>query len=599
MSLLEFILTTHLQPVSLTIRENESLLYDPKRQHWLHFQAPIAIKQAHTPQNLHTLLHDVEHLVENEGYHAAGFVTYEAAKAFDEAFAVHPSTHLPLAWFGLYPPPTPCLPKWPAPSTPSTTWTPSISREHYDHAIQKVKAHIQAGDTYQVNYTFRMRSTLHEDPWHLFARMIQSQGHEHYGAFIHTKEWALCSASPEMFFVRDGETIHSEPMKGTVQRGTTLEDDRAHADWLHHSEKNRAENTMIVDMVRNDLTRIAERGSVHATRLFDIKKYATLWQMTSLVEAKTQASLHEIFRALFPAASITGAPKIRTMELIKDLEPSPRGIYTGAIGMLAPDKQAQFNVAIRTVSVDKTNKQAEYGVGGGIVWDSQDHAEFEECQTKTRVLIQTPRTFSLLETLLWTSGEGYPRLHFHLERLQQSATYFSYPLPLSALTAQLKALPQTFSQNPHKLRLLVAQDGSFHIESTPLPSPQQHPRRIALDTQPLHSDETFLYHKTTQRDLYQQARHRHPKADDVLLYNERGEVTETTIANIAIAQDGQLWTPPVSSGLLPGTYRAYLLDKGTLQERVIRKDELCDGAEIYLMNGVRGLWKATLYKTAL
>ncbi len=312
---------------------------------------------------------------------------------------------------------------------PALSWEPSICRKTYEAGIQKVRELIRKGDTYQVNYTYRLRAGFAGDPWALFAGMVQAQG-AHYSAFIHAGDWVICCASPELFFRRQGADLLCRPMKGTSPRGLWSADDAAQAEALRTSVKNQAENVMIVDMVRNDLGRVARLGSVGVRSLFDVEKYPTLWQMTSTVKCETSASVPEIFGALFPAASITGAPKVRTMAIISELEDSPRRIYTGSIGFIAPGGFAQFNVAIRTVLIDRHAQAAEYGVGGGIVWDSVPETEFEECQTKSRILTTPRPQFALLETMRWTPKEGFYLLDLHLRRLARiSRILFVEPRP--------------------------------------------------------------------------------------------------------------------------------------------------------------------------
>ncbi|MCK4467634.1 MAG: chorismate-binding protein, partial [Desulfobacterales bacterium] len=338
-----------------------------------------------------------------------------------------------------------------------------------------------------------------------------------------------------------------------------------------HSEKNRAENVMIVDMVRSDMGRIAHTGSIQVDELFALEKYPTLWQMTSTVTAKTKAGLSEIFRALFPPASITGAPKPRTMQIIAELETGPRRIYTGSIGFISPDRKAQFNVAIRTVLVDKIKGQAEYGVGGGIVWDSTETIEFEESQTKAKILTERLSDFSLLETILWVPENGYYLLQQHLARLKDSAIYFSFSADIDAIRDKLLSLAGAFPHTAHKVRLLVAKNG--HITCKPevlRHSIVRHIQRVCLAQSPIDSSNPFLYHKTTNRRVYDQALASCPGYDDVILWNEKGEVTESCIANIVIELDGKLYTPPVQCDLLAGTFRAWLIKQNKVREKVIR-----------------------------
>ena len=528
----------------------------------------------------------------NNGLYAAGFVSYEAAPAFDPALTTHPPDDFPLAWFGLYP--APCRIADPGLTASTSTdisfdipWQATVNADDYREAIRKIKNWIGKGETYQVNYTFRLRAPFHGDPRQIFTQMIRTQG-SGYGAFVNTERWTLCSASPELFFSLSNRNLTCRPMKGTAPRGLTRQDDDRQAAELAASSKNRAENVMIVDMVRNDMGRLAQE--VHVTDLYRIEKYPTLWQMTSEVHCMTDAGFTDIFRALFPAASITGAPKVQTTKLIADLEDSPRRIYTGAIGFLTPDKRAQFNVAIRSLLIDKQNETAEYGVGGGIVWDSETDSELDECHVKARILIRSHPEFELLESFLWTPAGGYHFLQEHLERLTDSASYFTWQMDPKVIRGTLDEFAQNLRGCPHKIRLLLSRNGKIHIEGVPLialPTPY----RIGLAHSPIDPHDVFLYHKTTRRIVYDQALAEAPGYDDLLLWNERGELTESCRANLIIELDGMLLTPPVSCGLLPGTCRASLLQKGLIREGKIHRNDLKRCTAVYLANAVRGRWQ--------
>jgi para-aminobenzoate synthetase/4-amino-4-deoxychorismate lyase len=421
----------------------------------------------------------------------------------------------------------------------------------------------------------------------LFRRLAQSQGYG-YPAYINTGEYEICSASPELFFSIDGERIVTRPMKGTARRGRLVQQDREMAGWLQNSEKNRAENLMIVDMIRNDLGKIAKTGSVRVDRLFDIEKYPTLWQMTSSVSAQSAATITEIIAALFPCASITGAPKANTMKIISELESTPRNVYTGSIGYIGPNRKAQFNVAIRTVLIDRKHSVAEYGVGGGIVWDSGKADEYEECKVKARVLSDSRPYFSLLETMLWTPQNGYLLLDEHMQRITDSANYFDYAFDIGLVQARLKELVTGSGKHTYKVRLLVGHNGDISLQKEPLNASPSGKVCISLAAEPVQSDNIFLYHKTTNRKLYDHARSLlRMKCEDVLLWNERGEITETTIANVVVQIDGTLYTPPVTCGLLPGTFRHSLIQQGKIQEKVITISMLRECEKIFLVNSVR------------
>jgi para-aminobenzoate synthetase/4-amino-4-deoxychorismate lyase len=389
-----------------------------------------------------------------------------------------------------------------------------------------------------------------------------------------------------LFFQLDDQTITCRPMKGTVKRGRTTFEDLEQSNWLKNSSKNRAENVMIVDMIRNDLGRIAKIGSVQVAELFQTERYPTLWQMTSTVSAQTHASVTDIFRGLFPCASITGAPKISTMKIIHDLEKTPRKIYTGSIGYLFPERKAKFNVAIRTALIDTGTRKAEYGLGGGIVWDSTSDDEYAEALLKARLLTEPPPPeFSLLETLLWTPEEGYFLLEKHIERLLDSAQYFDFAISGDEVDNHLSKLAKGFV-NAQRVRLLIDRQGNVRSEHI---SHQQIDQALkaTLANLPVNSNDVFLFHKTTERSIYERARQNHPAMDDVLLYNENGDLTEFTIGNLVVEQNGELLTPPITCGVLAGTFRAYLVESGTVRERTVPVQQLKDCTRIFRVNSVR------------
>ncbi|OPY83375.1 MAG: Aminodeoxychorismate synthase component 1 [Syntrophorhabdus sp. PtaU1.Bin153] len=572
--------------------ENSVVLYDSFKEQWSLYHHPLKIHVAYDLQSVAKVFAAIEQDVTLNRFYAAGFVAYEAGPAFDPALTVRSSGTLPLVWFGVYREPDQIsFEPLPRDDPQIISWEPSVSESEYRHSFETIKEYIRAGHTYQVNYSFRLRAPFSRDPWPLFVQMVHAQAYG-YGAFVNTDAWTICSASPELFFTLEKGELVSRPMKGTAPRGLWHTDDMEKAAQLAQSEKNRAENVMIVDMVRNDMGQIADRVT-HVSDLFCIEKYPTLWQMTSSVRCRTKANISKIFRALFPAASITGAPKVRTMEIIAELENTPRRIYTGTVGFLSPEKRAQFNVAIRTVLVDKRNNTAEYGVGGAIVWDSQMKNELEECYTKAGILFQPRPDFALLETILWTPDGGYFLLDAHLKRLADSATYFFRSVDRKAIRAKLRALARRLHPVPHRIRLVVPQAAEPMLEAcTLIPLPRPYCVRVAQS--PVNSQDPFLYHKTTHRSAYEKALERVPECDDVVLWNEREEITESTIANIVVESEGQLLTPPLRSGLLPGTYRALLLEQGKIKEQTIHVRDLQRCSRVYLANSVRGMWEISL-----
>ena len=573
-----------IKPQIRQIKENEVLLRDGFD--WLHFKNPDRIIRAEKLDDVLPALHEIDQVVKSQGRYAAGFISYEAASAFDPALQPRGVSDFPYLWFGIYREPQPVALHKPAGRQELRDWKPMTHCKTYHTAIDKIKEYIAEGRTYQVNYTMRLQSDFTGDPWKFFLQLAQDQNSN--AAFIDTGRYAICSASPELFFQLDGNVITCRPMKGTAPRGRTTVEDREQAEWLKNSSKNRAENVMIVDMIRNDLGRIAEMGSVTVPQLFQTERYPTLWQMTSTVRAKTNASLPQIFTSLFPCASITGAPKLSTMEIIAELENTPRKIYTGTIGYISPQRKAKFNVAIRTALIDRERNTAEYGVGGGIVWDSNSADEYTEALLKAQVLTQYQEPFSLFETILWTP-EGKFFLHDkHVRRMLDSAGYFDIPMTRNILEVFLEQISSGF-RTPQRVRVLLDQNGDLDAESRPFnPVENKQGLKVHLAKEPVHSSNVFLFHKTTQRVVHDTARQGYEALDDVLLYNEKGESTEFTIGNLVVEFEGQLLTPPVSCGLLAGTFRAQLLETGQIVEKIVRVEHLGECTKVFRVNSIRG-----------
>ena len=576
------------------------LLRDPTAGEWLRFDDPVDVLATRRPSRVLGVLEETERRVGQQGLFAAGYLTYEAAPGFDNALRTRPAEALPLICFGLFrepqrtaAAPTPELPTKPQVHA-APSWRMAESRLDYFRKIAAIKDQIRSGNTYQINYTTRQVVEGIDDPWALFGRVAADAP---YAAYVDGGDHAIVCASPELFFRLDRDRIRCQPMKGTVKRGMTLAQDRDLAAWLARSAKNRAENVMIADMVRNDLGRIAKPGSVAVSELCALSRFPTLWQMTSTVEARTDAPVSEVMRSLFPSASVTGAPKVSSMRLIQSLERFPREIYTGAIGYLAPEGLAQFNVAIRTAVVDTRSGSAFYGVGSGIVADSQPGEEYAECLTKSRILASPAQgtDFSLLETMLWTPAQGVFLFDYHLKRMAESAQYFGFSFDRRAVEAALDELTQTFGQNRYRIRLIQSRDSALQLEHNVLRHSVSPPvSLIGLAQQPVDREDPFLYHKTTRRDVYRRALESVSGCDDVLLWNTDGFVTETSIANVVATIDGQRITPPVTCGLLGGTYRQWQLDRGEIRERKIHIADLSRIDELTLVNSVRGETPARL-----
>jgi len=573
---------------------------------------PVGVLEARRPAEVPSVV-DAAEAAAARGLWVAGMVTYEAAPGFDPALRVRarpeadPFAELPLAWFALFEArqetTLPAPPDEPPPP-PAGAWAPSIDREAYDAAIERIHDHIAAGDSYQVNFTLRLRASVAGDPKGLYRDLCYAQRGA-YSAYLDLGRYRVLSASPELFFRIDGGTIATKPMKGTAPRGRWLAEDEAIRARLRGSIKERAENAMIVDLLRNDLARVARVGSVRWSEVFEAERFETVWQLTSTVSAELRQgrSLRDVFGALFPSGSVTGAPKVRTMRLIADLEDSARGAYCGTIGYLAPagapGPRARFNVAIRTVVHDGGTGIAEYGVGGGITWDSRANAEYDEVVTKARVLTHRRPAFRLLETLRFDPEDGYRRLDEHLARLRASAAFFGFAEDEGTIRSALDREAGRFPGRVVRVRLLLDRRGHVETGSAPVSSPGE-PVRLAIDRDhPVDPSDVFLFHKTTLRERYEDAAARHPDADDVILINDRGEVTETTIATLAVRLDDRWWTPPLAAGLLPGCERAALLDAGSIAERSIRIEDLEIADGLAVVSSVRPWRDAALIDPAL
>jgi para-aminobenzoate synthetase / 4-amino-4-deoxychorismate lyase len=584
------------------------------------FLSPERCLTACTPHQLPALFDAIENTTRRGGC-AAGFFTYECGAAFEPAAA--PSapfvSSTPLAWFGLYersfdfdhqtgafahgnPPGLASLhpPDLQAPP-PQIEPGPGPAPEDFAASIDAIHQWIRAGDVYQLNFTYPLRLRLDCGPATLYAHLLRNQPAP-YAALLHWQPGHhILSLSPELFFRVDEEgsarRITTRPMKGTAPRGRTAAEDRNLAEQLRHDEKNRAENVMIVDLLRNDLGRLCRFGTVETQNLFAVERYPTLWQMTSTVTGLLRDGVryHEMLRALFPCGSITGAPKVRAMQLLAQLEGRSRGVYTGAIGFFSPQCTV-FNVAIRTLEMQGV--EATIGVGSGIVIDSRAEDEFRECRLKAEFLTSLQEPFSLIETLLW--HDGFPFLDFHLGRLRDSAEYFDFPCDTGGIRDALLAAAAEFSQPaPQRVRLLLHSSGQLHIEAEPFSPPASDalPLRVTISSEHTDPRDRFLYHKTTRRPLYARAFQAARAAGfaDVLFLNRDKQLTEGAISNVFIEKDSRWFTPPVACGLLPGVYRRHLLaTQPGIEERVLTLDDLKTADAIYLANAVRGLRRVSV-----
>jgi para-aminobenzoate synthetase/4-amino-4-deoxychorismate lyase len=575
------------------------------------FSEPMDIIAAWTPDEVPAALQRIEAGVAG-GLHAAGFFAYELGYVLEPKLAalMPDKRNVPLLWIGLYNAPAEMtsaeVEHWLATHTRSGSfhftdvqlaWDEAAYLTRFNEVIEKIRA----GDIYQLNLTFKARFKLSGSPLTFFLDLRQKQ-RVAYGGIVDTGEVTVLSASPELFIEQEGRTVFTRPMKGTAPRAGTEEADAEARRQLAEDVKQRAENLMIVDLMRNDIGRIAEIGSVEVTDLFTVETYKTLHQMTSGVRAtlKKDVGIGELLRGIFPPGSIIGAPKIRAQELIRQLETEPRGVYCGAIGYISPDGHALFNVAIRTAVIFR-NADGEMGIGSGVVFDSQGPKEYAECLLKMKFLTDPVKRFELIETLLHDPAlGGFVLLERHIDRLANSARYFAFAYDEQAVRAALaEAVAGTTGRL--RVRLLLAEGGEVSVTSTPLPpADPDATMRYAVSSSRVDSNDLFLFHKTTRRELYDRERPEYAArfgSDEVVYLNERGELTEGGFTNIFIERDGMLLTPSLSSGLLPGTLRAELIAEGRARESILTLDDLAAADAVYLGNSVRGLVVATRVDT--
>ena len=556
---------------------------------------PSAVHVAYSLAEVLPLLNTVETAAAS-GAWVALLLSYEAAPAFDTALQVNEPSAFPLAWAATFHQSSPLKDCTGSKSINGERrdWKPHVTRAEYNNAIARVRELIAGGHTYQVNYTFPLRSSFHGDPEAWYYSLCAAQN-ALYPVYVDMGTLKVISLSPELFFDRRGSRVHARPMKGTIKRGRWPAEDEALAQSLAASSKDRAENVMIVDLIRNDLGKVAVPGQVNVSQLYEVERYPTLWQMTSTVEAtlRPDVGLADLLAALFPCGSVTGAPKISTMRIIRDLEPFPRGIYTGAIGLIRPGGDCTFNVAIRTLLLDSATGAVTFGVGGGVTIDSTADREYDECLLKSSFLNAPQQPFRLLESILIEDSEFF-LLELHLERLHDSARYFGFKHQRSEVLEELERLRLEHSSGRWKVRLLLSKDGELMTEVVELQAQDSQPLRVGLASEPIQSNDRFLFHKTTNRTVYQQTLKARPDCDDVLLWNERGEITESTIANVVLAQGKDLWTPALHSGLLPGVFRAELLATRKIRERVIHLEDLRQAKSFFLINSVQKWRRAKL-----
>ena len=550
------------------------------------FTQPIKELKTRDLAEVADLLAQVESYQE-QGYYVVGYVSYEAAPAFEEKLAVH---KLPLLGeYLLYFTVHDRVEKSLIPLTyeevdlPSN-WQEVTSAADYEKAIGQIHHHLRQGDTYQVNYTVQLKQDLSANPFAIYNRMVVEQ-EAGYNAYVEHDEMAVISMSPELFFEQNDRELTTRPMKGTTHRGVTDQEDLAQASWLEQDPKNRSENMMIVDLLRNDMNRISEVGSEHVERLCQVEQYSTVWQMTSTIKSQLRpdVDLVEIFRSLFPCGSITGAPKIATMEIIKNVEPQPRGVYCGTIGLLLPSGRRIFNVAIRTIQLHQG--KAIYGVGGGITWDSTWESEYREVHQKAAVLYRKQARFKLITT----GKSSQKQLLFedqHLERLTKASRYFDYPFNPEDLRQKIEEECQVCDANQdYRLRIILSKSGEIELSRQILAPLSPSFCKAKLFLQEVDLNQSFTYFKTTHRP------HLSLGEQEIIYHNAAGELIETSIGNLVLKINGKLYTPPISLGILPGIYRQHLLETGQVEEKVLTALDLNHAEAIYGCNAVRGLYE--------
>jgi para-aminobenzoate synthetase / 4-amino-4-deoxychorismate lyase len=579
------------------------------------FTNPALILETNVFSEVSTILEKIRDY--SKKYWVAGYLSYEAIYGLEEKVCENikmPDTYKGnLAWFGVFekpyeynhqtnswnPPLPPGYKKIPfmkkkakKTKTPDLSVSFSIDYKTYSEKISKIKEYLASGDTYQVNFTLEADVKTPLSPSSLYS-MLRERQETPYCSFINTGKEYILSFTPELFFRVKNSMISVKPMKGTAPRGRWLEEDKKIRAELKADPKNRSENLMIVDLLRNDLGSICEFGSVEVSRLFEVETHSTLHQMTSTIRGKLrpESDIKKIFKQIFPCGSVTGAPKIRTMQIIQSLEKEARGVYCGAIGYISPSGNMTFSVPIRTLSRKNKEKNWEYHTGGGIVWDSTTKSEWEECKCKCRFLTDAPYPdFEIIESILWKKDFLY--LRDHINRMKKTARFFNYPVDKKNLKKTIEEIRNELKNRiDFKIRILLDKKGELKWDTSPLGGGALSNQQILLSKTAIDENNIFLYHKTTNRKWYDEAmkKVRTGECFDVIFYNSKGEITEGGRSNIFIKKEGILITPPVKCGLLPGTLRQNLLRRGKCREEIIKVEDLKKAEEILCGNSVRGL----------
>ncbi|OEH53415.1 para-aminobenzoate synthase [Oceanobacillus sp. E9] len=567
--------------------------FDEQKKKRLVFLDPVDMIVANAKSEVISAMEKIETYT-NQGYYAGGYISYEAGEGFDNNLKTSDDFELPLIMMGIYKQPLEkSIDEQECPQTSELfDWEMSTSKKNYLKHVSTIKNSIAQGDTYQVNYTVRLHSNDVVCDHNLYEKLSKAQK-ANYCAHLQLGRYNIVSASPELFFQLKNDKILTKPMKGTIKRGKSIEEDIRNKQLLSESIKDQAENLMIVDLLRNDISKIAKKGTVNVPKLFNIESYPTVFQMTSTVSAEIEENVGiiDIFKALFPCGSITGAPKQSTMQIIQELENSPREVYCGSIGYITPNQEALFNVAIRTALIDTEQNTMSYGVGGGITWDSDPEAEYLEAWAKAEILKSLNETnIELLETMKYENGHFF-LINNHLNRLNKSAEYFNFSISIKEIEQKLYeyAEENLNQKQAYRVRLLANKRGEIKINSTIIPVINEKTNySFQLAASPINKKNPYYYHKTTFRKMYEKFREELGNAFDILLWNDKEELTEFTMGNLVVKVEGEYWTPPIKSGLLAGTFRQQLIDEKKIKERIISKSELESVDEIWFINSVRG-----------
>ena len=563
------------------------------------FINPIEVLETYDLDSVKSIFNKVQDYIDHDEFYIAGFISYEAAPAFDTSLQTQrSSSSIPLVWLTVFEQVENLEFLTKNTETPILNWELNITEEEYLESFNYVQNHITQGNTYQVNLTSLYKSNDITDSFVLYRDLVFEQRGS-YNSYVDTDKFSIISVSPELFFSLKDKNLTTKPMKGTIQRGRTLREDTRNYNLLNNSAKDKSENLMIVDLIRNDLGRIAKYGTVKTPDTFSVQRLKTLWQMTSEItcELNSEMSLFEIFQALFPCGSVTGAPKASTMKIIKDTEPEGRGLYCGAIGYIVPKDspmESRFSVAIRTVVLDKKTNSAYYGSGGAITFDSDMKSEFAELKAKSNILLPKNMPSGLFETMRFEPNKGIIHLERHLKRLMYSLEYFGIDFKESAIRDSIDQYCCEMKETM-RIRLDVDRYGKHKMSAQKFNDTDE-VRKVTLHDEPIYSNNIFNFHKVVDRSLFENIKRHWQSYNDVILYNERGHVTQSLMANVVVLLNDNWVTPPIECGLLPGIYREVLLERGDIIEGIVTVEDFFTAEAIALINSLRG-WKRAARST--